>query len=79
MGQEINEELEKVYLAFFDAETNEEKIELVKKLGNDITDRMINNMAASMDLVIADGPLAGRRDELLQCLSMRQKYEKKRA
>lgn len=45
---------EERYLAFFDANTYKEKLELLQLLKEDMDERMLNNIAASMDLPIDD-------------------------
>lgn len=69
---------EEKLMAFFDAETIEEKYKIVITMSDCITDHMINNMAVVLDVVIEDGPIEKRFEELKNCLRIRQKYERVR-
>lgn len=66
---------EEKLMAFFDADTIEEKYKALINLEECITDRMINNMAVVLDVVIEDGPVEKRFEELKRCVRMIQKYE----
>lgn len=69
---------EEKLMAFFDAETMDEKYRLLLDMCNDITDRMINNMAVALDVVIDEGPLERRYEELKTCVRTFRKYETSR-
>lgn len=70
----------KYMLAFLDSDDFEEKFKIAKKMAEDslIDDTILDNMAASLDFIIDDGPLDRRIDELLRCLGTRKRFESTR-
>lgn len=60
---------------FLNAETYEEKKNLLILIKNRINDELINSMAASLDTVVEDGDLDTRYTSLLKYLSTMQRYE----
>ena len=62
---------------FFETDDLNEKYELVCRMDveEEITDSMIDNMAASLDVVINDGVIDMRVEELKRCLRTKMKYE----
>ena len=71
-------ELEKVnpyLLEFLDAETFEEKRSILLQAKNDIDDRLIDDIAVSIDVTVPEGDTEERFKSLLQCLDTFSKYE----
>lgn len=65
-------------MAFFDADTIEAKYKILLTMSGCVTNHMINNMAVVLDLVIEDGPVEKRFEELKYCLRTMQQYESTR-
>ncbi len=70
--------IEEKMMAFFDARTMQEKYEILLDMREGITDRLINNMAVVLDVVIEEGPLDQRYEELKNCVRTFQRYEVER-
>ena len=62
-------------MAFFDADSWEEKYNILVSMRDSINDIMIDCMAASLDTVIDEGPMEKRYDALKATVQTRQKYE----
>lgn len=61
--------------AFLDADTYDEKYNIIR-LGSDLmTDKVIDTLAASMDTVIAEGPTDRRYEELKGIILTNRKFE----
>lgn len=65
-------------MKFFDEETLEGKYQVLLTMREEITDTMIDNMAVVLDLVIEDGPITKRFDDLKYAIQTKQRYEQKR-
>lgn len=65
-------------LEFLDADDLEEKYTILLSMRNEVDDQLINNMAVTMDVVIPDGDVQERYEQLKSCIKTKQYYEKER-
>lgn len=83
-GEETGEETDEreqadpALLAFLDADTLEEKCEVLVGLRGRITDRLIDDFAVTLDVVIPEGKTAVRYQQLLTSIRTMQRYENDR-
>ena len=79
MSEEMNNnEIEEnsPMMRFLDTDDFDEKYDILCSLGrNEINDRLIDNLAVTLDVVIPDGSIDKRFDELKVCVRTRKKYE----
>ena len=62
-------------LAFLELDTLAEKLEMLRELRKRIDDRLLDSIAASLDIVVDDGPLPRRYQEVLNCLETMEHFE----
>ena len=71
--QELN--LDPLVMEFLDADTYEQRLNILVALHGRITDEMINTMAVAVDLEGKEGDIETRYEELKNCLLTFEKYE----
>ena len=69
--------LEEKMMAFFDHEDLEAKYKILLSMREEITDTIIDNLAVDVDVVIPDGDINKRFDDLRKAIQTKQKYEQK--
>lgn len=76
-ADESNEQIniDPLVMDFLDADTYEQRLNILAALRHRITDEMINTMAVAVDLEIKDGDVEERYEELKNCLLTFEKYE----
>lgn len=77
-SQKADDSVESKMLAFLDADTMEEKYKILLTMENEINDHLINNMAVTLDVVIDEGDVRDRFDQLKRCVATMNKYESNR-
>lgn len=75
IAQESADRVNPLLLRFLDADTYEEKRNLLVRMRGELTDRLIDDIAASMDLAVDQGEISERYISLLNCVDMMAKYE----
>ena len=73
-AQEV-EGLEPGFLEFLDEENWDKKYNILVSLRDKMTDKLVDDFAVALDVVIPEGPLDKRYEQLKICLRTRQKYE----
>lgn len=62
-------------LKFLEADTYEEKLEILSMLHPRITDAMIDTMAVCLDIEVKSGDIEKRYNEILNCLLTMERFE----
>lgn len=77
--QEADEDgVNAILLKFLDASSYTKKLEIVTSNTKNLTDRLINDMAVSLDCTVEEGPLEGRIQGLVYCLQAMRRFEDRR-
>ena len=62
-------------MSFLDADTYEEKLEILNNMHSRITNSMIDTMAVSLEVEVKDGDIEQRYSELMSCLLKLEHFE----
>lgn len=62
-------------MEFLEAESMEEKYNILTSMRDELTDGMIDTMAVAIDVVIQEGPIEKRFEDLKYTIRTRQQYE----
>jgi hypothetical protein len=73
-----NEVVSPILLDFLDADTYEEKLNVLIGSRKNLTDRIVNHMAISIDCIVEDGDMEDRINNLIYCLKTHARFEDKR-
>ena len=65
-------------LAFLETDSYQEKLDILRMLGDDCTETILNSMALSLDMALRGATLEDCIEEVRQCLKLHMKYEKTR-
>ena len=65
-------------LAYLDADTCKEKLQILTTMKDRLTDQMINTMAIAIDVEVKPGDITERYEELKNCLATRERFECRR-
>ena len=67
--------LDPLVLEFLDAETSEQRLNILAAIHHRITDDMINTMAIAVDVEVEEGDIEQRYEDLKNCLLLYDKFE----
>ena len=78
--QEEDEQLniDPLVMEFLEADTYEQRLNILSALRQRITDEMINTMAIAIDVEVKPGDITERYEELKYCLATRERFECRR-
>lgn len=78
MEQSLTDGVNPKLMAFFDADTLEERYNILISMRDEVDDHLINSMAVALDVVIPEGEISDRYDQLKNCIRTKQRYETQR-
>ena len=62
-------------MQFLETKSFDEKLQILRRMESEMTDKLLDDMAASLDVVIHDGEISDRIRELKTCLSTFDKFD----
>ncbi len=72
------QQVNSILMEFLDADSFQEKLEVVTVNRKHMDDRLINDMAVSLDCTVDEGPMDKRIHELIYCLRAMSRFEDRR-
>lgn len=76
--EDSQDKVNEVLLSFLDADSYSQKLEVITTNIKAIDDRLINDMAVSLDCTVDDGPIDQRLHGLIYCLKQLSRFEVRR-
>lgn len=80
--QEVEKEqriqIDPMVMAYLDAGSSKERLEILKSVKDRLTDEMIDTMAVAIDVEVGPGDIIERYEELKFCLATRERFECRR-
>lgn len=73
--QSEESKIDPMVLAYLDADTCKERLQILTNMKDRLTDSMINTMAIAIDVEIKPGDITERYEELKYCLATKERYE----
>lgn len=70
-----DEEINPFLLSFLDTDSYSEKLQVLVSIRSRLDDRLIDDMAAALDVTVEEGPLPVRYESLKTCLDAMVKFE----
>ena len=68
-------EVNPMLMQFLETKSFDEKLQILRRMESEMTDKLLDDMAASLDVVIHDGEMSDRIRELKTCLSTFDKFD----
>lgn len=70
--------IDPMVLAYLDADTCKEKLQILTTMKDRLTNAMINTMAVAIDVEVREGDITERYEELKYCLVTKERFETRR-